>query len=111
MCYSCLFPPKHGDLLAPKFIDSNELRLSAGAAFSTLISGGRLVLMRSFILASAAVLFVLLSASFVNASEAELVLPDVGNETFLGVSGRTLLTGGLAVCLGGAVFGLVMFVR
>ncbi len=67
--------------------------------------------MRSFILAGAAALFVLLSASVATASEAELVLPDVWQETFLGVSGGTLLVGGLFVCLGGAVFGLWTFFK
>ena len=36
--------------------------------------------------------------------EANLVLPDLGTVTFQGVNGRTLLLGGLAVCvLGSAV--------
>jgi len=67
--------------------------------------------MRSFILASAAALFVLITSSVASASEADLILPDVGQETFLGISGRTLLMGGLLVCLGGAAFGLWQFFR
>jgi K(+)-stimulated pyrophosphate-energized sodium pump len=45
------------------------------------------------------------------ASEAELVLPDMGQQTFLGVPGDILLMGGLAVCAAGAVFGLIQFFR
>ncbi len=41
--------------------------------------------------------------------EASLKLPDLGQAEFLGVSGRTLLTGGLAVCVLGLVFGLVVY--
>ncbi|HEV3030525.1 MAG TPA: sodium/proton-translocating pyrophosphatase, partial [Polyangia bacterium] len=42
--------------------------------------------------------------------EASLVLPDLGKVHFLGsLPGSTLLTGGLAVCLLGLAFGLVIF--
>ena len=37
--------------------------------------------------------------------EANLVLPDLSTETFHGINGRTLLMGGLAVCLLGLAFG------
>ena len=67
--------------------------------------------MRSLIRLSATALFVLLFASVAAASEAELVLPDVGDVKFLGIDGATLLMGGLGVCFAGAVFGLVMFFR
>jgi K(+)-stimulated pyrophosphate-energized sodium pump len=43
--------------------------------------------------------------------EANLVLPDLGTETFLGVNGRSLLMGGLLVCVLGLAFGMVIFVR
>src|SRR5262245_51657463 len=43
--------------------------------------------------------------------EANLVLPDLGTETFRGINGRTLLMGGLAVCLFGLAFGMVIFTR
>jgi K(+)-stimulated pyrophosphate-energized sodium pump len=43
------------------------------------------------------------------ASEAELVLPDLGSVQFLGFSGSHLLLGGLVVCVFGALFGLVMY--
>jgi K(+)-stimulated pyrophosphate-energized sodium pump len=68
--------------------------------------------MRSLILSGASALCVLLSASSVAASEAELVLPDLSDVTihaFYGMSGHTLLLSGLVVCGLGAVFGLVMF--
>ena len=41
--------------------------------------------------------------------EANLVLPDLGSVSFLGVNGRTLLMGGLAICVLGLVFGLVIY--
>ena len=41
--------------------------------------------------------------------EANLILPDLGTVDFQGVNGRTLLMGGLGVCLLGLVFGLVIF--
>jgi len=44
-------------------------------------------------------------------SEADLILPDLGSVTFLGVSGRVLLTFGLFVCLLGLLFGLVIFIQ
>ncbi len=43
--------------------------------------------------------------------EASLVLPDLGRVDFRGINGRTLLTWGLAVCVLGFVFGLVIFVQ
>jgi K(+)-stimulated pyrophosphate-energized sodium pump len=43
--------------------------------------------------------------------EANLVLPDLGTVDFVGVNGRTLLMGGLGVCLLGLVFGLVIYTQ
>ncbi len=43
------------------------------------------------------------------ASEAELVLPDLGSVSFLGISGHNLLLGGLVVCVLGIGFGLAMY--
>jgi len=40
--------------------------------------------------------------------EANLILPDLGSEQFLGMSGRGLLATGLLVCVLGLVFGLVV---
>src|SRR5687768_17771703 len=41
--------------------------------------------------------------------EANLVLPDLGSVDFQGINGRTLLMAGLAVCVLGLGFGLVIF--
>src|SRR5689334_1932327 len=46
-----------------------------------------------------------------HAGEANLVLPDLSSETFKGINGRTLLMGGIAVCLLGLAFGMTIFVR
>jgi K(+)-stimulated pyrophosphate-energized sodium pump len=43
--------------------------------------------------------------------EATLVLPDLGQVSFLGVNARTLLTAGLGVCALGLLFGLLSFNR
>jgi K(+)-stimulated pyrophosphate-energized sodium pump len=43
--------------------------------------------------------------------EASLRMPDVGQIALMGVNGRTLLLGGLLVCILGLVFGLVVFGR
>jgi K(+)-stimulated pyrophosphate-energized sodium pump len=43
--------------------------------------------------------------------EANLVLPDLSTETFQGINGRTLLMGGLVVCVMGLAFGLVIYMR
>src|SRR5436190_24345074 len=43
--------------------------------------------------------------------EANLVLPDLSTETFQGINGRTLLLGGLVVCLLGLAFGMTIFFR
>jgi K(+)-stimulated pyrophosphate-energized sodium pump len=44
-------------------------------------------------------------------SEAELVLPDLASEQFLGMGGDRLLMAGLVVCVFGLLFGLVMYVQ
>jgi K(+)-stimulated pyrophosphate-energized sodium pump len=41
--------------------------------------------------------------------EANLVLPDLGSVTFQGINGRSLLMGGLGVCILGLAFGLVIY--
>jgi K(+)-stimulated pyrophosphate-energized sodium pump len=43
--------------------------------------------------------------------EASLVLPDLGQVEFQGINGRTLLMGGLAVCVLGLAFGLVIYMQ
>ncbi len=45
------------------------------------------------------------------ASEADLVLPDLGSVAFFGVAGSTLLLLGIGVCVLGMVFGLVMYTQ
>jgi len=45
------------------------------------------------------------------ASEADLKIPDLTGQLFLGVDGRTLLMLGLAACFFGLIFGLVEYVR
>src|SRR5438105_4887355 len=43
------------------------------------------------------------------ASEAELILPDLASVSFLGYTGRELLMAGLGVCALGLIFGLVVY--
>ena len=43
--------------------------------------------------------------------EANLILPDLASEQFLGMNGRLLLSLGLLVCLGGLVFGFMIYRR
>jgi K(+)-stimulated pyrophosphate-energized sodium pump len=44
-------------------------------------------------------------------SEIDLILPDLSQVVMIGVSGRSLLMGGLLVCLGGLAFGLWIFTQ
>ncbi len=53
----------------------------------------------------------ILTALPASASEAELVLPDLGSVSFLGMSGHNLLLGGLVVCVLGMLFGLMMYTQ
>src|SRR4051794_10218669 len=71
---------------------------------------GRIVI-RSIFRAGAAALLVLTSVSTAAASEAELVLPDLSTEQFLGINGRVLLMIGLVIALAGAVFGILTFIK
>ncbi len=68
-------------------------------------------MIRSLIRVSAAALFVLTCVSTAAASEAELVLPDLGSQHFLGLSGRVLLMIGLVISLAGGVFGILTFIK
>jgi len=43
------------------------------------------------------------------AGEASLTLPDLNSVTFGGIGGKTLLAGGLVVCVAGLLFGLFMY--
>ncbi|HSQ14990.1 MAG TPA: sodium/proton-translocating pyrophosphatase, partial [Candidatus Binatia bacterium] len=56
---------------------------------------------------AALVLVFLATAS--NASEADLIIPDLAKQSFLGVNGHNLLLGGLVICVLGIAFSLVQF--
>ena len=43
------------------------------------------------------------------AGEANLILPDLGQATFMGINGRTLLMGGLGICVLGLLFGMMTY--
>jgi len=51
----------------------------------------------------------LLNAAPAAASEADLLLPDLGSVSFHGIAGDTLLLYGLFVCVLGMVFGVIMY--
>src|SRR4051812_9514418 len=53
----------------------------------------------------------ILTALPASASEAELVLPDLGSVSFFGINGHNLLLGGLVVCVLGMLFGLWMYTQ
>jgi K(+)-stimulated pyrophosphate-energized sodium pump len=52
-----------------------------------------------------------LIATRASAGEADLILPDVSTELFLGINGRLWLMGGLVVCALGMAFGLFIFFK
>src|ERR1700681_816405 len=56
-------------------------------------------------------LFALRGGAPASASEADLLLPDLASQSFLGLNGHNLLLGGLVVCALGMLFGLVMYVQ
>jgi K(+)-stimulated pyrophosphate-energized sodium pump len=58
--------------------------------------------------AMAALVLVLL-ATAANASEADLIIPDLAKQSFLGINGHNLLLGGLVICVLGIAFSLVQF--
>ena len=45
------------------------------------------------------------------ASEANLVVPDLSSQQFFGLSGSTLLTIGIGVCIAGLIFGLIIYIQ
>jgi K(+)-stimulated pyrophosphate-energized sodium pump len=49
-----------------------------------------------------------LAATGHGGGEASLILPNLASESFLGVTGHTLLLAGIVVCVLGLVFGLVV---
>jgi len=58
-----------------------------------------------------AAILLLAAVTPVHASEAELVLPDLGQVQFGGIAGTTLLMAGLGVCVLGLLFGLVIYMQ
>jgi len=64
---------------------------------------------RSIVLQWMATLALLFVSTFAQASEAELILPDLSSVRFLGQTGHQLLMYGLGVCALGLVFGLVIY--
>jgi K(+)-stimulated pyrophosphate-energized sodium pump len=56
-------------------------------------------------------LALLFGADAALASEVDLVLPDLRSVDFLGMTGQTLLSLGVFVCIGGLVFGATMYSR
>jgi K(+)-stimulated pyrophosphate-energized sodium pump len=89
---------------------SRALRTGAFAAFLlvSLSLAGRVALAAQQLPAAATVQQ---ETARPSGGEASLVLPDLGTVDFQGVNGRTLLMGGLGVCLLGLVFGLVIYTQ
>jgi len=56
-------------------------------------------------------LAMLFGADAALASEVDLILPDLRSVDFLGMTGQTLLSLGVLVCIGGLVFGATMYSR
>ncbi|MGO9776543.1 MAG: sodium-translocating pyrophosphatase [Terracidiphilus sp.] len=83
-------------------------------AAGTIKAGAKAFLKRSY-RTMAALLALLLFPAFAGAQEAagggeaSLVLPDLSSVSFLGLDGRSLLMIGLLFCIGGLLFGLVIF--
>ena len=73
------------------------------------ISSSGMLAPRRAVLRLLGLLLPFLAVPAATASEAELVIPDLASVAFLGLSGRTLLFGGIGVCLLGLVFGLVIY--
>ncbi|HEV8433541.1 MAG TPA: sodium-translocating pyrophosphatase [Thermoanaerobaculia bacterium] len=66
---------------------------------------------RTLILTLLVVSFAPLAIAQEARTEANLVLPDLHSVSFLGISGQTLLSFGLIVCVLGMLFGLVIFMQ
>jgi len=66
---------------------------------------------RTLILTLLVVSFAPLAIAQEARTEANLVLPDLHSVSFLGISGHTLLSFGLIVCVLGMLFGLVIFMQ
>jgi K(+)-stimulated pyrophosphate-energized sodium pump len=63
----------------------------------------------SVLVLTPALAFAQAAAAASEGGEANLVVPDLSSQQFLGVSGRTLLMSGLVVCALGLLFGLTMY--
>ncbi len=92
--------------------------LAATQRISAAISGGAAVLLKRRIRSVAALLGLLLTAFAPTLAlaqeqgvggEANLVLPDLRTVKFLGINGHALLLWGLLFCVGGLLFGLVIY--
>jgi K(+)-stimulated pyrophosphate-energized sodium pump len=66
---------------------------------------------RTLILALLVVWFAPLAIAQEARTEANLVLPDLHSVSFLGISGQTLLSFGIIVCILGMLFGLIIFMQ
>src|SRR5436305_362986 len=91
--------------------DANDLRL-LGGRYRRKVDWRHQPSARGGLLSLAMLaLLSLLGAAPAAASEAELRLPDLSSVQFFGINGHNLLLGGLVVCLGGMVFGLIMYTQ
>jgi K(+)-stimulated pyrophosphate-energized sodium pump len=77
----------------------------------SLLSGGESIARKLLGATIVATLLVLVISAVASASEATMVLPDVGSVSFMGYTGRQLLQAGLVVCGLGALFGMSMFFK
>jgi K(+)-stimulated pyrophosphate-energized sodium pump len=66
---------------------------------------------RALILLAMSALASLLLPATAAASEADLVIPDLASQSFLGIDGHSLLLIGLVVCALGLLFGIVTYVQ
>jgi K(+)-stimulated pyrophosphate-energized sodium pump len=97
----------------------NAMRCSSGRRLAAPLAAlgllgvllGALLAVPAPVLAQAAAPAAPAAPPHAGGGEASLRMPDVGAIELMGVNGRTLLLGGLGVCVLGLVFGLVIFGR
>jgi K(+)-stimulated pyrophosphate-energized sodium pump len=97
----------------------NAMRCSSGRRLAAPLAAlgllgvllGALLAVPAPVLAQAAAPAAPAAPPHAGGGEASLRMPDVGSIELMGVNGRTLLLGGLGVCVLGLVFGLVIFGR
>ena len=87
-------------------MEGNRTTRGAGRR-RTAVVGALLALLLGLVFAPAA----LAQTTEHQGGEANLTLPDLSTEQFLGLNGQTLLALGLIICALGLVFGLVIFRR